>query len=202
MVNTWFPDFFPIDFKHKFSGGKPRFKLLNSHVFETHPPQWDCIYICIQIYELILHRVAARSRTHHHLRVIHPQKSVFCECLQKSMGDWQSDSNHNSGLELMTYQWPISGFSPIRVHWDWDQLRSSDQGDEVYLPCRSGDFICLVKATVTGTLGWVVTVVIFHGIMPSCPKTSERDGRNEDKRWKQTLVDNYFLIIIVMLIII
>ena len=147
MVNTWFPDFFPIDFKHKFSGGKPRFKLLNSHVFETHPPQWDCIYICIQIYELILHRVAARSRTHHHLRVIHPQKSVFCECLQKSMGDWQSDSNHNSGLELMTYQWPISGFSPIRVHWDWDQLRSSDQGDEVllamskwrlYLP-REGD---------------------------------------------------------------
>ena len=27
------------------------------------------------------------------------------------------------------------------------ELRSSDpQGDEVYLPCRSGDFICLVKA--------------------------------------------------------
>jgi hypothetical protein len=35
--------------------------------------------------------------------------------------------------------------------------------------------------------------------MPSCPKTSERDGRNEES-WKQALIDNIFLIIIVMLI--
>jgi hypothetical protein len=174
MVNTWFPDFFPIDFKHKFSGGKPRFKLLNSHVFETHPPQWDYIYTyrIIQIYELILHRVAARSRTHHHLRVIHPQKSVFWECLQKSMGDWQSDSKHNSGLELMTYQWVFTN-----PGWLGDQLRSSDQGDEVYLPCRSGDFICLVKATVLdpGVGCHCCHLPWHHAVMP----------KNVRKGWKK-----------------